>query len=123
MRFPGTISIPEPAFEAMLEGAARLCHHGLRDVVLLGDHGGYQKSLHARGRARPLRTAAACMRHPSTTARRPQDAQALGERGYEVGRARSSMPAWPTPRWRWPIDPALVRLELGRRSTPAERPA
>lgn len=46
MRFAGTVSVPEPAFEALLEGAARsLCHHGLRDVVLLGDHGGYQRSL------------------------------------------------------------------------------
>ena len=46
MRFPGTISIPVPAFEATLEGAARsLCHAGFRDVVFLGDHGGYLKSV------------------------------------------------------------------------------
>jgi creatinine amidohydrolase len=46
MRFAGTVSVPEPAFEAVLEGAARsLCRHGLRDVVLLGDHGGYQRNL------------------------------------------------------------------------------
>jgi creatinine amidohydrolase/Fe(II)-dependent formamide hydrolase-like protein len=46
MRYAGTISIPEPAFESLLEHAARsLCQHGLRDVVLMGDHGGYQKSL------------------------------------------------------------------------------
>jgi creatinine amidohydrolase/Fe(II)-dependent formamide hydrolase-like protein len=46
MRYVGTITVPEAAFEAMLESAARsLRHHGLRDVVLIGDHGGYQKSL------------------------------------------------------------------------------
>jgi creatinine amidohydrolase len=46
MRFPGTISIPEAAFEATLEGAARsFRQHGFRDIVLIGDHGGYQKSL------------------------------------------------------------------------------
>jgi creatinine amidohydrolase/Fe(II)-dependent formamide hydrolase-like protein len=46
MRFAGTISIPEAAFEAVLASAARsLCHHGFRDVVLLGDHGGYQRNL------------------------------------------------------------------------------
>lgn len=46
MRFPGTISIPDAAFEATLESAARsFCRHGLSEVVLLGDHGGYQKSL------------------------------------------------------------------------------
>ncbi len=46
MRQAGTISIPEPVFEATLEAAARSLHrHGLRDVVLLGDHGGYRASL------------------------------------------------------------------------------
>jgi creatinine amidohydrolase/Fe(II)-dependent formamide hydrolase-like protein len=45
MRFSGTISIPEPVFEAMLEGAARsFKQHGFRDIFFLGDHGGYQKS-------------------------------------------------------------------------------
>ena len=46
MRYAGTLSVPEKAFEAMLEGAAAsLAQHGLRDIVLLGDHGGYQSSL------------------------------------------------------------------------------
>jgi creatinine amidohydrolase/Fe(II)-dependent formamide hydrolase-like protein len=46
MRFAGTISIPQVAFEATLEGAARsFRQHGFRDIVLIGDHGGYQKSL------------------------------------------------------------------------------
>jgi creatinine amidohydrolase/Fe(II)-dependent formamide hydrolase-like protein len=46
MRYAGTLSIPEPAFEAVLVAAAQsLCHHGFRDVVLLGDHGGYQRNL------------------------------------------------------------------------------
>ena len=45
MRFAGTISIPEPAFEAVLEGTARsLRQHGFRTIVFLGDHGGYQKN-------------------------------------------------------------------------------
>ncbi len=47
MRYVGTISIPEPVFEATLEAAARsLRRHGLRDVVFLGDHGGYRASMH-----------------------------------------------------------------------------
>ena len=46
MRFAGTISIPDAAFEATLEGAARsFRQHGFRDIVLIGDHGGTQKSL------------------------------------------------------------------------------
>ena len=45
MRFTGTISIGDAAFEAVLEGAARsLRRHGFTEVVFLGDHGGYQKS-------------------------------------------------------------------------------
>lgn len=45
MRFTGTISISDAAFEAVLEGAARsFKQHGFRDIVFLGDHGGYQKS-------------------------------------------------------------------------------
>ena len=43
MRFPGTISVPEAAFEQILEYAARSFKlHGFKDIVFLGDHGGYQ---------------------------------------------------------------------------------
>jgi creatinine amidohydrolase/Fe(II)-dependent formamide hydrolase-like protein len=46
MRHPGTITIPEDVFEKTLESAARsFRHHGFGDIVLLGDHGGYQRSL------------------------------------------------------------------------------
>lgn len=46
MRFSGTISIPEATFEALLEATARsLRQHGFRDVIFIGDHGGYQKNL------------------------------------------------------------------------------
>lgn len=44
MRYPGTITIPEEAFEKTLEYAARSFKlAGFRDIVFLGDHGGYQK--------------------------------------------------------------------------------
>jgi len=45
MRFPGTITVPEEAFEKVLESAAgsfKLA--GFRDIVFLGDHGGYQRA-------------------------------------------------------------------------------
>jgi len=46
MRFPGTISVSEATFEAVLESTAKsFRQHGFRDVVFLGDHGGYQTSL------------------------------------------------------------------------------
>ncbi|TAL84844.1 MAG: creatininase family protein [Candidimonas sp.] len=46
MRFPGTITIPDDVFEKTLESAANsFMIHGFRNIVFLGDHGGYQKDL------------------------------------------------------------------------------
>src|SRR4051812_3563749 len=46
LAFPGTISVPDQAFETVVEYAARSFKlHGFRDIVLLGDHGGYQADL------------------------------------------------------------------------------
>src|SRR5262249_3824831 len=43
MRFPGTITIPDATFAQILESAARSFKaHGFKDIVFLGDHGGYQ---------------------------------------------------------------------------------
>ena len=44
MRFPGTITVPEDAFDKILEYAARSFKlAGFHDIVFLGDHGSYQK--------------------------------------------------------------------------------
>jgi creatinine amidohydrolase/Fe(II)-dependent formamide hydrolase-like protein len=46
MRFPGTITMPDETFDKVLEYAARSFKlHGFRDIVFLGDHGGYQRDL------------------------------------------------------------------------------
>jgi creatinine amidohydrolase len=46
MRFPGTISVPDDAFAGIVAGAARsFRQHGFLDIVLIGDHGGYQRQL------------------------------------------------------------------------------
>jgi len=43
MRYPGTLSVPDDAFQKVVEYAARsLKLHGFVDVVLLGDHGSTQ---------------------------------------------------------------------------------
>ena len=48
MGFAGTISVPDDAFKGILLGAARsFKKHGFTDIVLLGDHGGYQSLLAA----------------------------------------------------------------------------
>jgi creatinine amidohydrolase/Fe(II)-dependent formamide hydrolase-like protein len=46
MKYAGTISVPDAVFEGLLESAARsFRQHGFKDVVFLGDHGGYQADL------------------------------------------------------------------------------
>ena len=48
MRFPGTITVPSDVFRQTLESAAMSFRlHGFKDVVLIGDHGGYQSDLKA----------------------------------------------------------------------------
>jgi len=48
MRFAGTISIPDNTFRSVLDATARsLRQHGFTDVVLIGDHGGYQAQMAA----------------------------------------------------------------------------
>jgi creatinine amidohydrolase len=46
MRFAGTITIPDAAFDSTIEYAARsFRQHGFSHIVLIGDHGGYQGNL------------------------------------------------------------------------------
>ncbi len=48
MRYPGTVSMPEPVFRAVLENIARSFKaHGFRQILLLGDSGGNQESQRA----------------------------------------------------------------------------
>lgn len=46
MRFPGTITVPPAIFRATVEFAAlSFAVHGFKNIVLIGDHGGYQNDL------------------------------------------------------------------------------
>ncbi len=46
MRFPGTVTVPDDVFEKTLESAANSFQvHGFRNIVFLGDHGGYQNDI------------------------------------------------------------------------------
>lgn len=48
LRWPGTITIPSDTFQKTLEYAARSFRlHGFRDIVFIGDHGGYQSDTKA----------------------------------------------------------------------------
>jgi creatinine amidohydrolase/Fe(II)-dependent formamide hydrolase-like protein len=100
MRWAGTISIPDAAFEALLTGAARsLRAHGFCHVVLLGEHGGYRASLdrvaatvNREWSARTAQTApAACRVHAlpeyyrTATATYAQTLKAQGYGAAEIG--------------------------------------
>jgi creatinine amidohydrolase len=46
MKFPGTISIADSTFMQLLESSAKsLKHAGFKNIILIGDHGSYQKDL------------------------------------------------------------------------------
>jgi creatinine amidohydrolase/Fe(II)-dependent formamide hydrolase-like protein len=115
MRFPGTISVPVTSFEKTLEYAARsFRRHGFRDIVLLGDHGGYGKSLQAVAArmnrewvGTPVRVHAIA---EYQTVAQTQFPQALRSRGYtdaeigaHAGLADTSLTL--------AVDPGLVRVE------------
>ena len=74
MRFPGTITVPEEAFEKILESAARSFKlAGFRDIVFLGDHGGYQrdeKAVAARLDREWAATERPCSRHRGVLSRK-----------------------------------------------------
>jgi creatinine amidohydrolase/Fe(II)-dependent formamide hydrolase-like protein len=93
MRFPGTITVPDKTFEQVLESAARSFKlHGFRDIVFIGDHGGYQKvvqataaTLNREWAATPVRAHAIVEYYRVTTTAYPD---ALRKRGFtadEIG--------------------------------------
>src|SRR5439155_6445127 len=113
MRFPGTITVPERAFEAVLESAARsFKRHGFRDIVFIGDHGGYQKSeqavaarLNREWAASPTRVHAIVAFYEITQSRYRELLQRRGftdeEIGTHAGAADTSLAL--------AVDPSLVR--------------
>jgi creatinine amidohydrolase/Fe(II)-dependent formamide hydrolase-like protein len=90
MRFAGTITVPESTFEKVVESAARsFRRHGFRDIVMLGDHGGYLKNLKAvADRLNREWTASGVRVHTVPEYYRAAEsgfAQLLRQRGYHDG--------------------------------------
>lgn len=118
MRFPGTISVPEDAFAAVVAGAARsLKQHGFLDIVLVGDSGNYQRILAdvAQRLNREWGDSGARVHHAQAYYRAASDefAQALRARGLgeaqigtHAGLADTSLML--------AVDPAQVRPEAMR---------
>jgi len=115
MRFPGTITVPEEVFEKTIESAGRGFRlHGFKDIVFIGDHGGYQKSLRKAADALNREWAKTSVRAHAITeyydAATTAYTRALQAKGYtpeEIGRhaglADTSLAL--------AVDPALVRNE------------
>jgi len=113
MRFAGTLTVPTATFESVLEYAARsLRASGFRDIVFLGDHGGYERSeqtvaerLDREWRATPVRVHALVDYYRVTETRYRQALAARGytdaEIGTHAGLADTSLSL--------AIDPQLVR--------------
>jgi len=115
MRFPGTVTVPTPAFEATLASVARSFRlHGFRDIVFIGDHGGYQGSLQAVARqlnhawaSTPVRAHAVVEYYQAGDAALRDGLRARGFRDEEIGThaglADTSLAL--------AVDPGLVRTE------------
>jgi len=122
MKFPGTITIPDATFETTLEYAARsFRQHGFKDVVFIGDHGGYQKNM-ARVAARlnrewastPVRVHALDAYYKVVETEYVQVLKKRGmkdtEIGTHAGAADTSLAL--------AVDPRLVRMERLHNVTP-----
>jgi creatinine amidohydrolase/Fe(II)-dependent formamide hydrolase-like protein len=115
MRFPGTITIPESAFEAVLDSAARSFKRaGFRDVLFLGDHGGYQAAMKAvadrlnrEWAASPVRAHAVEQYYRATETAYVQALKRRGFRDDEIGLHAGLADTALT----LALDPALVRTD------------
>ena len=115
MRFPGTITVPDATFERVLESAGRSFKlHGFRDIVFIGDHGSYQKSLTAVAQrlnrewaATPARAHAILEYYQASTTPYSQALRARGVRDEEIG----SHAGLADTSLAWAIDSALVRRD------------
>lgn len=122
MKYTGTISIPDAAFESLLEGAARsFRQHGFRDIVLLGDHGGYQRGmervaarLNREWQREPVRVHALADYYRVTETKYPDQLKQRGysqaEIGEHAGLADTSLAL--------AVDPSLVRNDTLARTAP-----
>lgn len=116
MRWPGTITVPDDVFEKTLESAGQSFKlHGFRDIVFIGDHGGYQKDLTVVADRLNKQWASSAVRaHAVLEYYKVQDVayvQALKSQGYSeaeigthAGLADTSM--------MMAVDPRMVRADL-----------
>ena len=124
MRFPGTISIPESTFEEILVATGRsMRRHGFKEVVFIGDHGGYQRAMKRAAATLNRELASSGVRAHAIeeyySAMSAEYAKALAARGFaddeigtHAGLADTSLTL--------AIDPSLVRADRLRDSNTKE---
>jgi creatinine amidohydrolase/Fe(II)-dependent formamide hydrolase-like protein len=109
--------VPAAAFEATLEATARsLQRAGLTDVVLLGDHGGYRRSLdRVAARVPHVHALPEYYRASSTDMAQALKAQGFTatEIGLHAGLADTALTL--------ALDPSSVRLDATQARSPAAR--
>ncbi len=111
MRFPGTITVPEDAFDKVIEYAARsFKQHGFRDIVFLGDHGSYQKDEAAVAQRLAREWAATPVILEYYTESEHGFAKSLESRGYAASEAGTHAGLADTSLM-MALDPSLVRSD------------
>jgi creatinine amidohydrolase/Fe(II)-dependent formamide hydrolase-like protein len=116
LKFPGTITIPVGAFEQTLEYAAKSFKlAGFRNIVFLGDHGGYQKADEAVTQRLDREWAATSVRAYALTeyyrASEVEFGQLLKSKGYSAAEIGSHAGLLDTSLM-MATDPGLVRTDL-----------
>jgi creatinine amidohydrolase len=124
LKFPGTITIPVGAFEQTLEYAAKSFKlAGFRDIVFLGDHGGYQKADEAVAQHLDREWAATPVRAFAMTeyyrASEDEFGQLLKSKGYSAAEVGTHAGLLDTSLM-MAADPSLVRSELLGETKPGD---
>jgi creatinine amidohydrolase len=124
LKFPGTITIPTGAFEQTLEYAAKSFKlAGFRNIVFLGDHGGYQKADEAVAQRLDREWAATPVRAIALTeyyrASEVEFGQLLKSKGYSEAEIGTHAALLDTSLM-MATDPSLVRADLLGETKPGD---
>ncbi len=124
LKFPGTITVPVGAFEQTLEYAAKSFKlAGFRNIVFLGDHGGYQKADEAVAQLLDREWTGTPVRAYALTeyyrASETEFAQLLKSKGYSEAEIGSHAGLLDTSLM-MAADPSLVRPDLLAETKPGD---
>ncbi len=124
LKFPGTITVPPEAFEQVLEYAAKSFKlAGFRNIVFLGDHGGYQRDDEAVAQRLDREWASMPVRAYALTeyyrASEDEFAQLLKSKGYSAAEIGSHAGLLDTSLM-MATDPSLVRDDLLGETRPGD---